>query len=393
MNKVVLKEIILAIAEYLLTKESGKDLSLVSGKTGHLLFFGYAYDISGDKRFLAKSTELFDHLLSHMPRYAKDNSLANGISGFLSVLALLEKRGLMDLQPNMLNLLTTPIFESIEKDTQEKNYDLLHGMLGKGFALSHVVGTEDQVENIIGQLLSFSQQSGNMVYWHDYYMEDETAFIDLGFAHGISAIAVFLARHKYLRKHEITNALKGILEVFKYIKRPDVLTGLYPGSFVLGQHSVNLSRLGWCYGDLCVVFAKLAIARALKLPKLQDEILEESLQITQRLIDDSGVIRGGEPLLIDRGFCHGTAGLALLFRQLGNELGHPALLKASDYWLNLTLDNNKQPQWWLFPRQDNKTGEIIWAESNDALDGITGVGLSLCSLYNGEYNWTAVLAI
>jgi lantibiotic modifying enzyme len=393
MNKLALKDNIFAIAEYLLTKEISKDLSFVSGSTGHLLFFGYAYDICGDKRFLVKSSKLFDHILSNLPRYAKEKSLSSGIAGFLSVLLLLEKHGLIDLQPDMLKLLTSPIFESIEKDTKEKNYDLLHGLLGKAFALSQIIGNEKQVKDIICQLLSFSKHSSNLVYWNDYYVEDESAFIDLGFAHGISAIAVFLARHNHLHKEEITNALKGILEVYKHVKRPDVLTGLYPISFILGQHSVNLSRLGWCYGDLCVLLAKLAISRALELPCLKAEILEESLQISQRLLQDSGVIMDEEKYLIDKGFCHGTVGLALLFGQLGKELGHPDIVKASDYWLAITLENNSNPEWWLFPSRDNKTGKINWNESSDALDGITGVGLSLCSLYKCEYNWATVLAI
>ncbi len=130
------------------------------------------------------------------------------------------------------------------------------------------------------------------------------------------------------------------------------------------------SRLAWCYGDLGVATALLEAGNTLHDSSVRDIATQVLLYSAKRRDIKANHVN-------DFCVCHGSVGLAQIFRSHGIALEQVDLLDAADYWEKDTLSRavmDGQGRNTLLYYDPERGG---FRESGGILDGIAGAGLYL----------------
>ena len=136
--------------------------------------------------------------------------------------------------------------------------------------------------------------------------------------------------------------------------------------------------MAWCYGDLGIGIALLQVRKILEKKEYEKKGLEILLKSTQRR-------NYNETLVTDAGICHGSAGIALIFRRMYYEIGRKEFKEATQYWINQTLHFSRFEDGLAGYKTYIKDG---WKNDYSLLMGISGVGLVLLSyLENDKQDW------
>ncbi|MCD7931702.1 MAG: hypothetical protein LUH15_10300 [Tannerellaceae bacterium] len=136
------------------------------------------------------------------------------------------------------------------------------------------------------------------------------------------------------------------------------------------------SPLSWCYGDLGLGIAFCQAGTVLR----KREWIEEGLKVFQL----TSIRSFEEDNVIDAGICHGSAGIAMIFRRMFCETNYKEFREISLFWLNKTL---------AFAHfEDGLAGYKTfsnnkWSCDCSLLTGISGIGLVLLSYLENEQKW------
>ncbi|MGG8497558.1 lanthionine synthetase LanC family protein [Tenacibaculum sp. TC6] len=103
---------------------------------------------------------------------------------------------------------------------------------------------------------------------------------------------------------------------------------------------IQNSRLGWCYGDLGILYTLLFASKKIHNESYVSKIVEMLKHVASRKFEDEN----HKKFIIDAGFCHGTSGIAILFRNIYDITGDDLFLKTSNYWIEKTLVQRKKEQ-------------------------------------------------
>lgn len=136
--------------------------------------------------------------------------------------------------------------------------------------------------------------------------------------------------------------------------------------------------MGWCYGDLGVALAMWQAGKVMNQTKWKDKALEVFLYATTRKDPDTEFVK-------DAGICHGSAGLAMIFRRMYLETGIEEFKTATDHWINETLKNARFEDGLAGYKRLTMDG---WENDYSLIMGIAGIGLVLISyLTNDAQEW------
>jgi len=124
--------------------------------------------------------------------------------------------------------------------------------------------------------------------------------------------------------------------------------------------------------------------KAIDKPEWKNKGLEILLQSTQRRNLNENFVR-------DAGICHGSAGIALIYRRLYIETGRDEFREATQYWINQTLNFSCFDDGLSGYKTLVKEG---WKCDYSLLTGISGIGLVLLSyLENNQQQWDELFLI
>jgi class I lanthipeptide synthase len=191
------------------------------------------------------------------------------------------------------------------------NYDYLDGYLGL-FLVYYILNNENK-KALINKIVSDFSDLNNIP-------RDRNGKINLGYAHGISGVLFIIFK---LYKFEGNLTLRELL--FKYYnfliselnyKRQNSSFNNYY------KEEVN-SRLGWCYGDLSILFVLQHINKEFE---INDSIIGKAINKTlERIAVDHTLVQ-------DTFACHGSHGLTILYEQLYTLTDNDNYLLRSKYW-------------------------------------------------------------
>ena len=147
---------------------------------------------------------------------------------------------------------------------------------------------------------------------------------------------------------------------------------------------VSKGRLAWCYGDLGIGMALWQSGKAVDNKGWKEKGLEILLQSTKRRDLK-------ESLVSDAGICHGSAGVALIFRRMYLETCIEEFNEATNYWITKTLDFAHFVDG-LAGYKTKLASE--WKCDYSLLTGISGIGLVLLSyIENNQQKWDEILLL
>jgi lantibiotic modifying enzyme len=137
------------------------------------------------------------------------------------------------------------------------------------------------------------------------------------------------------------------------------------------------SRLGWCYGDLGIALTFWQVGKLLDYPKFKTEALEIMRHACNRKDLQKNAVN-------DCGLCHGSAGIAHIFRRFYWESNDASFKTAADYWTQVTLDMATHEDGLAGYCAFRATEEKKWITEYGLLEGIGGIGLALLGAIQSE---------
>ncbi len=372
----LIQEKLKEIARFFSTIEfnPSKGIGLLSGSSGIALFLFYYSRFYDDKFFEEKAMDILESTVEQITAN-EIHTFCNGISGFCwSIHHLLKHKFLHEENSELIEPFDNYLCRNIIAELSVGNIDFLHGAVGtanyllKRIENNKVRDTISEILNQLNQQKICLDKSSCWKYIRDY--ETNEKIINISLSHGLSGTCIFLSNaykagiNQALTKELSESSIEFLLN--QEITTPD-RHSMFP-TFALNNDSmVDLwSRLGWCYGDLGVAFAIWHYSQTFNDKTLENKAIEIFLHSAQRRNLKKNSIS-------DAGICHGTAGLALIFRRIYLNTKMEIFKSTSEYWLKKTL---------RISVQENGFTGFTDSEGNfnpNLLEGIAGIGLVLLS--------------
>lgn len=342
-----------------------------------LLVFPSLVKTENIKSYIDKLVEILNEEENLIPSYC------GGIAGFGILLQNLIDKNLFveDYYTEFLEEIDEVLIDMLKIEIQEDNLDILHGAMGIGLYFIKR-GKHNQAIGLIDLLESNSVKKNNEIFWKtfDKYKSKKYSY-DFGLAHGNASILYFLL--KCLKNNIHFEKTKLIIDgLIKFYLNQEQIIGndiysFYPYS-INADDFENLTfnpkntRLAWCYGDLGIFHTLLLAAKLLEYNDLEKKVIEKIIHVSKRMNIDE--IHNHD---MDAGFCHGTSGVGLLFKNIYDITGEEKILPTIDYWYKLTLNTKDKNSFngfnilgYNFPIFDNSLQNLT------LLEGLAGVAAS-----------------
>ena len=387
----IIKQKVDSIAECIFSKIQKNEedsFGVYSGEFGILLFLYYYSRFSKTKKSASITEKYAEKLLNRFIEKEKLHTFCSGHSGILYLFEFLRENDFIDMdasnaQPALDNYL---IFR-MRQDIQQQYYDFMHGALGVGlYFLKKGTGLE-YIHELIDFLYATAEKSaGNQIFkWQSVVMDKNEKLCpayNLALSHGMSSIIIFLARvvKSGVSDKKITEMLSGAVHyVFSQEKDFSLFGSYFPNCiFIDSPEDISRSRLAWCYGDLGVGMALWQAGKVLEKTEWQKKGLAILLKSTERRDILESFVR-------DAGICHGSAGIALIYRRMFMETHRSEFKEATAYWIQQTLNFSIFEDGLAGYKSFEKEG---WKCDYSLLTGIAGIGLVLLSyLADNQQPW------
>lgn len=319
--------------------ESQSLIGLYEGRAGTLFLQYLIY--SYNKTAVIKS-ELISNINFLIEELEKKEilhpELSSGLAGIGYVFDIInmDKDLNIDLSEFLLEV-DEALIDAVQNFIDVENYDILHGLLGLGLYFLRR-GDYDMVKIIIQVLDDSSIKENDFITWtrHDDLINEN--IYDFGLAHGISGIIYFLGKcfKNGIQKRQCKRLIDGSIYFLEKNEQDFKKTGsLYPSKYVCSKYNFKpkeeqFSRFAWCYGDLGVLNSMLSVSEWTNNSKLRNKCIEKLIVISNRKSFE-------ETLIEDSGFCHGTSGISLIYKNCYDITKNKELFKTSLFWLNQTF--------------------------------------------------------
>ncbi|WP_375563077.1 lanthionine synthetase LanC family protein [Bernardetia sp. OM2101] len=325
---------------------NARHIGLLAGMPGLILTLSQTQPLSNREvieEYIHKTFDILNESTHISPTYC------DGLAGYGYVLLQLQKKKLIhtpSLQQDIdavLSEIDEILQEQIVSLSEQNNFDILHGLVGVGLYFLERENIEN-LEKIVQLTISqTSQTEDGFIYWtkydkYDYY----DTIIDFGNAHGMGANIFFLSKvlSRNILLSELNSKIKEIVvaAIEFYLnhlqKLDDVIYCYFPlkikaTDFHNKSYKAENSRLGWCYGDLGILYTLLHTINLLGINKHYDSIVSMLRTVAQRRDYEQN-------FTIDAGFCHGTSGLAIMFLNIYKITNEEFFLETANYWLEQT---------------------------------------------------------
>lgn len=377
----LVREEVVRLGKYYLKKEDRFDhIGLYSGDAGVILVLAQYYLYTGDERYLDKMYVCLDdlqHLIGSGNKIM--TSFCDGLAGFGWLICYLQQKGLINIDEEYFEEMDKTLNYNIETLHMNHYIDQMHGLISIGryfLKRKQPIG----IEYILNVLAETAEYDNNEIKWMTTSMPTKPPKYDFGLAHGMAGILYFLGKcHSQGIKVDLCQKLgDGIMAFYQHNEQDYDLTGtFFPFSIEQTEYARNTynhsCRLAWCYGDIGVLYSIYLYALSTDNKSLQISILPKLILITQNKDCKNAWVHDGQ-------FCHGAAGLVHMYNHLYILTHIPAFKRASQYWLKvlLTMGHDATTKTGYTFLLNNK--ERIWGNSDNLLEGLSGVALVLLSV-------------
>jgi len=388
------------IAQCIFDKVQEQDYGLYSGEFGLLLFLFYYSKYSQKKKHAMLTERYAKHLLQRFIQGTKSHTFCSGLSGILYLFEFLRENDFIDMDVSYVQLaLDNYLISRMRQDIQQSYFDFMHGALGVGLYFLKKGNHPEYIRELIAFLYRTAEKDpDNQIYkWKSVVLakEEHCMVYNLALSHGIPSIIIFLSRviNSGISDKKTIEMLSGAVNyVLSQEKDFSQFGSCFPNylpanpeetvseSFVLNSKS----RIAWCYGDLGIGSALWQAGKTLGKQDWEEKGLEILLQSTKRRSYD-------ESLVFDAGICHGSAGIAMVYRRMYFETGKEEFKDAVSYWIQQTLNFSQFEDGLAGYKTYEKEG---WKQDYSLLTGIAGIGLMLLSyLENDPQTWDEMFLI
>ena len=374
-----------------------KEVGLLGGDAGIALLFAYLSKAFPGKAYgdmvIGRLNGLGDALSNAELPY----NMSGGIAGVAFVFQHLRNIGVLDKSDDLnLEELDEFISRGVDHDRITGNWDPLHGMVGLGIYFlerNRETGETTYLEKIVDHLAAMRTSVNNHGVWitpgYGKYSNDN---YNLGTAHGMPGLLCFLAQvHvRGIKRPEIEEMVSSCLPFLLSHQLTQDSIYCFPTAVDVQpkeKEPPEQSRLGWCYGDLCMAFALIHCGKALQHDDWMQRGINVALKTTHRTFETAGCT--------DAPFCHGTVGLAHLYKRLHRLTGNAVFETACEKWFQITQEQFYKPNegagGYYFRTFNEEKGDFKLTANYSLLEGSAGIALVYLSyLHDITPDWDVV---
>lgn len=354
-------------------KYNNGNVSLFEGQTGQIIYLSYYSHCKQDNDITNEVQNILDEYLSNFINSDDINpTYSAGIIGVLAGVKHLNDKNFIKVNYEELQYeLKQYILKSLDFMLKNNKLDFLYGAVGIGIFSIHNDFCVEEINNkIISYLASNKITYENSYSWNMLIRKGNEYGENIGLAHGISSIIIYLCK-LYQKKKDDTLIKELISKACNFIMsnkntNSNVISVFPTINQKLSADNLQ-SRMAWCYGDLGIALALWNAGKILN----NDELMRFSLSVFDNCTERKEL---NITMIHDACFCHGSSGVAQIFRRMYYETGEKKYLQAADYWIKETLKlYTNAPSCFLFYANG------IYKNMYDLLSGISGVGLALLS--------------
>ncbi len=362
--------------------------SLFGGELTKTFYFLYLFEYSRKKEHAEIALENFERVLT---LFNKGDArlygpyLCNGLTGLLYVILLFIKKGLIknyqkeEIEP-LIEHLTEAAIIGIEND----NNDFIHGSFGTLYAVAEfgkLFNNHKYLRELLCKIENKYYQSQKL--WIPCGQDEESTVhkINLSLSHGQYGLLLTLFyTHNILGlKEDKAQPLSSMVDYIIELRKDFPYNKTYnyfPSIIDTRDNSMVASnRLAWCYGDLGSALFLNHASSFFKKQSYANIANEVGIKTTLR--------RSYEETYISNAYlCHGSSGVAHLYRILHEITGMPEYEKSYSYWIEETI------------RLSEKILSVPVEEKLilNLAEGIPGIGLVLMSfLSSKKHDWGKVM--
>ena len=377
--KELIKQKVDLIAECIFEKiqktDEAESYGLYSGEFGILLFLFYYSRFSKNEKHRLITENYAEQLFNRFLHETKLHTFCNGFSGIMYLFEFLRDNDFIDFDVNeAAPLLDKYLITRMRNDIQQQNYDFMHGALGVGLYFLKKGTNRECIQVLLDFLFQNAEKDAdNQIFKWQSVIDHEQNIIgyNLALSHGISSIIIFLSRviNSGMLDSKILEMLSGAINYVLSHKQDVTQFGsFFPNYIPINvKNSFSKSRLAWCYGDLGIGMALWQSGKIVNNLDWKEKGLEVLLQSTKRREYEETLIRDG-------GICHGSAGVAMIYRRMYLETHCKEFLESFNFSLTKTFQISRF--------EDGLAGFKTYKKENwecdySLLTGISGIGLFL----------------
>lgn len=276
-----------------------------------------------------------------------------------------------------------------------RNFDLLYGATGLLHYLVRGHSSREAARNFYAAYLDSLEENALDIHggtaWEDYYyrIRENGTGINMGLAHGVPAtlkallqMIPLVAQDDLLRVRSLIRSTCQFL-IHSRNSKAGALSR-YGGYFIPGGPE-EISRLGWCYGDLSVAIILYQAGKLtgdLSVCSIAEDIAAATMVRQQP----------GDTMITDAGLCHGSAGVAHIYNKLWQATGQARFREAADFWIGQTLAQATHADGIGGYKKYNPLDKGYQTDAG-FLEGAAGVGLALLSHITGQSAWDDCLML
>ncbi len=374
-----------------IAQASANNNSLLSGKLGVVLYYHNLYKANKKEEDANTAINILQEILTDLGNNKTSligTSYSSGTAGLAYIMQLLQKDGLIEFEIDLqLESIDQTLFNKALQQIETHEIDFLHGAMGIIFYFVQRLPNE-KIENYLNLLITALCKTAiieNEGIWFKNYVKnkDELQQINFSLSHGLSGflLLLILVAERGICRDIIKEMVKKGVEFMLLFKRDIDIEKeeytQYPSTIQANNTSVLFytNRLAWCYGDLNIAYllieagALLANEHWIKMGNILGTTTCMCKTLQHIGATDSHV-------------CHGTAGLAQLYKKLYNLTEIDEYNNAYLLWIKITLD--------LVENELHK--DTYMGNETNFLEGLVGVNLVLLSyLHNEEVTWNKAL--
>jgi lantibiotic modifying enzyme len=339
-----LKEIADGITEHLLNSEARKEIGLYTGVVGLLMFMAYYSRYSGEEKYTKIAKYLLDVCSESICGGVYYTPFCDGLSGMLYGLSHLNKVGFIDVDLSEVHEgYSQYLRTSLRTYTKERELGFMHGAIGIALHLLQNGSPKDiaEVAEFVIILDSIAEHEKGTTKWKSNIGVDKENGYSIAMSHGMSSMSIFFALclERGVKPQISSKLLTGAIE---YILQQEIDYKTYYSYFPptsMGANIITKSRMAWCHGDLGIAIALWRAGVVLSNNSWKSKSIEimEFAVNRRKLAFDS---------VVDACICHGTAGIAQIFRRMYYYTGNDKFLSSSKFWISETMkmamwDNSK----------------------------------------------------
>jgi len=362
-----------------IANHSCNSYGLMSGKLGRTVLLGYGIEYGEDH------TELFvSEFEDILVRFQEDNplrgySLGAGLCGLVAALHTLSHENKLDDfdASGLIAQIDEILLQFCTSDVLQGKFDYISqsGGVMLYFAIRYEATNDIRYKEYLDKIIPLVCK--NMItdltgtkYKDSLHGNEE---YNLSLAHGLSGLTQILiychpiVDDKALLRGTIDRCVKFITS-FSKANEESNLRSIFPNVILTDNTpGYTSNRLAWCYGDL----------NQLLLLELYHK--KFNMNIYYEIIDQlKDGIKERKDLELDNidhsQFCHGTSGLAAVYRKLHCLTGQEFYKELYNYWIERTIDQVEE---------DINTG-YYEAHETEFLEGLVGSALVLIQHQNPE---------